>query len=128
MTNKMKAFSQNFIRYFFYIAVFAQIVSGTVYLVCNFADFIVYPETEEMVNAARNLIFDEYIGFLYPLFIRVCLNIQNLCGVGYYLIVHGVQLSAMFLAVYYMIQPFFGRKKAWLVGTYPLNVTNSSLR
>ena len=122
MMNSVRDFIKNFKKYLIYIAVLAQLVFGTVYLVCNFSEYIIYPETEEMVHAARTLVFDEYIGFLYPLFIRVCLNIQNLCGVGYYLIVHGVQLSAMFLAVYYMIQPFFGRKKAWLVGTYVMSV------
>ena len=117
MTNKMKAFSQNFIRYFFYLAVFAQVVSGTVYLVCNFADFIVYPETEEMVNAARNLIFDEYIGFLYPLFIRLCLGIQKSLGIGYYIVAHFIQLLLFVGAIFYMIKPFFSGKKAW-VGSF----------
>ena len=68
MKDSVRIFTKNFIKFFIYIAVFAQIVSGTVYLVCNFNEFIIYPETEEMVHAARTLVFDEYIGFLYPLF------------------------------------------------------------
>lgn len=122
MMHSIRTFICNFIRYFLYVAVFAQIVSGTVYLVCNFAKYIVYPETEEMIHAARTLIFDEYIGFLYPLLIRVCLSVQNLCGVGYYLFVHGIQLLAMFFALYYMIKPFSAGKKAWLTTAYVMSI------
>ena len=62
MMDSVRLFLRNFIKYFLYIAVFAQIVTGTVYLVCNFAEYIVYPETEEMVHVARGLLFDEYTG------------------------------------------------------------------
>lgn len=122
MMDSVRIFTRNFIKFFIYIAVFAQIVSGTVYLVCNFNEFIVYPETEEMVHAARTLIFDEYIGFLYPLFIRVCLSVQNMCGVGYYLLVHGVQLVAMFFAMYYLVKSFFIGKRAWLATAYVMSI------
>lgn len=124
MTNSVKTFFQNFIKYFLYIAVFAQIVSGTVYLVCNFTVFTVYPETEEMVNAARNLIIDEYIGFLYPLFIRMCLGVQDFLGIGYYLVAHFVQLLAFFASVMYLAKPFFKGKNWWISGllvtTFPM--------
>ena len=70
MKDSIRDFTKNFIRFFIYIAVFAQIVSGTVYLVCNFSEYIVYPESQEMIHVARGLVFDEYTGVLYPLFIR----------------------------------------------------------
>ncbi len=122
MMDSIRGFTKNFIKFFIYIAVFAQIVSGTVYLVCNFSELIVYPETEEMVHAARSLVFDEYIGFLYPLFVRICLNVQNLCGVGYYLMVHGVQVLAMFFGAYYMIRSIFEGKKAWIFTAYVMSI------
>lgn len=118
MSDSIRDFSKNFIRYFVYIAVFAQIVSGTVYLVCNFSQLIVYPETEEMVHAARTLVFDEYIGFLYPLFVRICLSVQNFSGMGYYLMIHGVQVAAMFCSAYYMVRSLFAGKKTWIFAAY----------
>ena len=122
MMNSVRDFTKNFKKYLIYIAVLAQLVFGTVYLVCNFSEYIIYPETEEMVHAARTLVFDEYIGFLYPLFIRVCLSIRNMCGVGYYLFVYGIQLFAMLFSVYYMVKPFFERKKAWIVAAYVMSI------
>lgn len=118
MMDSVRLFFRNLIKYFLYIAVFAQIVSGTVYLVCHFLDFIVYPETEEMVHAARGLLFDEYIGFLYPLFIRLCLGIQQFLGIGYYLVAHTVQLILFILAAGYMVKPFFSRKKGLIATAF----------
>lgn len=126
MMDSVKTFFKNFIKYFLYIAVFAQIVSGTVYLVCNFTVFTAYPETEEMVNAARNLIIDEYIGFLYPLFIRMCLGIQDFLGIGYYLVAHLVQLLVFFVSIMYVTKPFFKGRNWWISGllvtTFPMCV------
>lgn len=118
MMNSIRSFFCNFIKYFIYIAVFAQIVSGTVYLVCNFSEYIVYPESQEMIHVARGLVFDEYTGVLYPLFIRICLGVQEILGVGYYLIVHGVQLCLFAVAAYYLAKSFFQGKKAYLVAAY----------
>lgn len=122
MMNSIRGFTKNFIKYFIYIAVFAQIVSGTVYLVCNFSSFVLYPETEEMLHAARTLVFDEYIGFLYPLFLRICYNLQNLCGVGYYLTVHGVQVLAVFFSAYYLMRSLFKGKSAWIYAAYIMSI------
>ena len=118
--DSVRLFFRNLIKYFLYIVVFAQIVSGTVYLVWNFSDFIVYPETKEMVNAARNLKFDEYIGFLYPLFIRVCLSLQDMLGIGYYLVAYLVQLILVFISIFYLMQPFFTKKRVWIASLFVL--------
>ena len=118
MVKSTGLFFRNLIKYFFYIAVFAQIVSGTVYLVCNFTDFVVYPETEEMVHVARGLLFDEYTGVLYPLFIRLCLIIQSFLGIGYYLVVHTVQLILAVLGVIYFVKNFYTGKKLWIATAY----------
>lgn len=120
MMDSVRFFLRNFIKYFLYIAVFAQIVTGTVYLVCNFTEYIVYPETEEMIHVARGLLFDEYTGVLYPLFIRVCLFVQNLAGIGYYLVAHLVQLFLMGVAAFYLTGAFYSGKKAWIVTAYIL--------
>lgn len=118
MMDSVRLFLRNLIKYFLYIAVFAQIVSGTVYLVCNFTEYIVYPETKEMVHAARGLLFDEYTGVLYPIFIRGCLGVQSLFGIGYYLVAHFVQLFFLFVAVFYFVSTLFSGKKAWIGTAY----------
>ena len=118
MMDSVRLFLRNFIKYFLYIAVFAQIVTGTVYLVCNFAEYIVYPETEEMVHVARGLLFDEYTGVLYPLFIRLCLGIQGLTGIGYYLVAHLIQFLFASGAVLYLVKSFYHGKKAWIATAY----------
>lgn len=118
MMNSVRFFLKNFIKYIFYIAVFAQIVSGTVYLVCNFTEYIIYPETEEMVQLARGLLFDEYTGILYPLFIRLCLGIQGSFGIGYYLVTHFVQLVLFVLSTTYLVSSVFKGKKTWIAMLY----------
>lgn len=118
MMDSVSLFFRNLIKYFLYIAVFAQIVSGTVYLVCNFAEYLVYPETEEMVNVAGELLFDEYTGVLYPLFIRVCLWMQDVFGIGYYLPVHLVQILLVVFSLLYLVGYFFKGKQVWIVTAY----------
>ncbi len=118
MMDSVRLFLRNLIKYVLYIAVFAQIVSGTVYLVCNFTEYIVYPETKEMVHVARGLLFDEYTGVLYPLFIRGCLGVQSLLGIGYYLVAHLLQLVLVTIAVFYFVRTFFEGKKAWIATAY----------
>ena len=118
MMDAVRLFLRNFIKYFFYIAVFAQIVTGTVYLVCNFTEYIVYPETEEMIHVARGLLFDEYTGVLYPLFIRVCLGFQQVFGIGYYLVVHLLQLVLFTVTAGYMIKGLLPGKRIWVLVAY----------
>ena len=118
MMNSVRLVLNNFIKYLFYIAVFAQIVSGTVYLVCNFTEYIVYPETEEMIHVARGLLFDEYTGILYPLFVRMCLGIQGTLGVGYYLVAHLVQLVLFVWASAYLAGSMFKGKKTFIAMLY----------
>ncbi len=118
MMDSVRLFFRNFIKYFLYIAVFAQIVSGTVYLVCNFSDYIVAPETEELLEVAKTLVFDEYVSVLYPVFLKMCVFIQEVIGIPYYRIVHIVQLTAFGFALWYVINLFFTGKKVWLEGAF----------
>lgn len=118
MMDSIRLFFRNFIKYFLYIAVFAQIVSGTVYLVCNFSDYTVAPETEELLEVAKTLVFDEYVSVLYPVFLKMCVFIQKVIGIPYYLIVHIVQLTAFGFALWYVINLFFKGKKVWLAGAF----------
>lgn len=111
-------FFDNFIKYLFNIAVFVQIALGTVYFVCNFTEYIIYPETEEMIHIARGLLFDEYTGILYPLFIRLCLEIQESLGIGYYLVAHFVQFILFVAASFYLARSVFKGKKACVAMLY----------
>lgn len=116
--DKIKKFFDNFIKCYLYIAVFTQIVIGTVYFVCHFFILTEYPETKELVQAARTMVFDEYIGFLYPLFVRMCLVIQNVFGIGYYILVHLGNLIFFIFSVYYMLRSFWSKKRAVIGGLY----------
>ena len=118
MMKSARFFFNNFIKYLFNIAVFAQIALGTVYFVCNFTEYIIYPETEEMIHIARGLLFDEYTGILYPLFIRLCLGIQESLGIGYYLVAHLVQFILFVLASGYLVDSVFKGKKACVAVLY----------
>ena len=118
MMKSARFFFNNFIKYLFNIAVFAQIALGTVYFVCNFTEYIIYPETEEMIHIARGLLFDEYTGILYPLFIRLCLGIQESLGIGYYLVAHFVQFILFVLASGYLVGSVFKGKKACVAVLY----------
>ena len=121
MMNSVRLFFKNFIKYLFYIAVFVQIVSGTVYLVCNFTKYIVYSETEEMIRVASELLFDEYTGVLYPSFIRLCLGIQGSLGISYYLVVYLVQLILFVATAVYLIGSIFKGKKTCIVVLYVMS-------
>lgn len=118
MMKSARFFFDNFIKYLFNIAVFAQIALGTVYFVCNFTEYIIYPETEEMIHIARGLLFDEYTGILYPLFIRLCLEIQESLGIGYYLVAHFVQFILFVAASFYLARSVFKGKKACVAMLY----------
>lgn len=112
MTGKCKQFLSNFIKYFLFIAVFTQIVVGTVYFACHFCVFKEYPETKELVQAAETLVFDEYIGFLYPLLLRGSLSIQKITGIGYYIFIYFIQTLFFLGSSFYMIRSFWNRKRA----------------
>ena len=114
MNEVVRSFTKNFIKYFFYIAVFAQIVSGTVYLVCNFNGYTTYPETEAVLEAARAFLFDEYTGVLYPVFIRLCLWLGTVSGISYYIFVYIVQMVLWIVAAWYVVKPFFSKKEKWV--------------
>ena len=120
MMNSIRLFFQNFIKYFLYIAVFAQIVSGTVYLVGNFSDYIMAPETEELLKIAKTPVFDEYVSVLYPLFLKLCIFVQEMIGIPYYFPVYLVQLAAFSFALWYVTGLFFSGKNRYLAGVFVL--------
>ena len=120
MMNSVRLFFRNFIKYFLYIAVFAQLVSGTVYLICHFTECTSAPETQELLNVAETLVFDEYVSILYPLFLKLCLFIEETTGVFYYVSVYLMQIMTFAVALWYVTGNFFQGKKKFLVCAFVL--------
>lgn len=118
MMDSVRLFFRNFIKYFLYIAVFAQIVSGTVYLVCHFTDYVPAPETNELLDVAQTLVFDEYVSVLYPLFIKICLFVQETTGILYCYPVYLIQLFGFAFALLYVTKLFFQGKRRYLVSAF----------
>lgn len=111
---ELKGFFKNFIKHFFCIALFIQFLCGCTYFFCHFLSFTEYPETAELLHAARRLVFDEYIGFLYPLLLRGCLNLQSVTGIGFFIFIYLIQLNFFVFSAFYMLRSVLGKRQAFL--------------
>lgn len=122
MKKLIQDFFGNFIKYLLYTAVTMQILCAVVYLAGNWNVYVPYPETKEMIQAARTLIVDEYTGFLYPLFLKVPLFLKNCDMQKWYLFVYAVQFVCMAGSLYYFIGAFMHGKKAWIGTAFAISI------
>lgn len=67
-------------------------------------------ETAGIELAGRSLIVDEYIGYLYPLMVRLAVSFQNRLGIPYYIFVYCMQGGVFLGAAFYLVNSFAGKR------------------
>ena len=89
------------ITYVFCGVAAVQIVLGAIWLCCQFPHLQNWQETYEYLDISRTWVLDEYVGFLYPLLLKLCTGMEALLGVPFYMPVYVVQLLAAVFASYF---------------------------
>ena len=80
-----------------------QVVLGIGWMAANIGHLPLFEETPLLVEAARSGSMDEYMGFLYPLLIRLTLGIENALHTPYYVLLYIFQLVSAGYAIIYML-------------------------
>lgn len=89
------------VTYVFYGVAAVQIVLGAIWLCCQFPHLQNWQETYEYLDISRTWVLDEYVGFLYPLLLKLCTGMEALLGVPFYMPVYVVQLLTAVFASYF---------------------------
>ncbi len=82
------------------ILALVQIVLGSAWTVMNLGGFQEFRETEEILEIAKTLVTDEYVGILYPVLVRFALALARLLPLPYYGSLSVFQLAVCFCALY----------------------------
>ncbi len=79
------------------IGMIVQIVTGIIWIACNFPSRWSYPESEYYISVADSWVMDEYTGVLYPALIWVSRIIMGCFGLPFEVLIYFVQLIVAFL-------------------------------
>lgn len=114
------------LKYIFYAVTLVQMTFGMIWMVKQFPHVQQWQSTLEYLEISQSFVLDEYVGFLYPAFLRLFLELEKLTGLPFFMAVYVVQLG---LAIW-TDRLFAGRilqldKKdaAWVTGylvTFPM--------
>ena len=95
-----------------------QVLLGGIWLVCNLTYMPDFQETRDMLKASETMIFDEYMGVLYPVLLRLC----SVFGNGFYVPVYLLQTGLAIWSYYYFLRSIAGgnfanaaKKYLWLL-------------
>lgn len=105
------------VRYVVAICMLLQIVMGLCLLVCNLGYVPRLKETAEYLTAAQSLLMDEYMGILYPLFLRCVLAIEAVIGLPFQIPVYILQLLLAGAALSLLLREFLisGKKRLFVL-------------
>lgn len=109
---KSKGIMQNFIKYFVMLLLFLEIILGIYWVVTNIGNLILYPETVDLIDAAKTGVLDEYTGVFYPHFLNMFINRES--GTLYYIPIYIIQLVAVYLSTVYVLYPIVKQRYAWM--------------
>lgn len=89
--------------YFFYVITMIQSLMMLWFFGKQFGNLTIYANTTEYLEIAKNLQTDEYMGILYPLFIRCAIWLENVLVFSYYQIIYVAQLVIMIVATAFFV-------------------------
>lgn len=98
-----KVFSRT-TAYVFYGVATVQMLFGVIWIFCQFPHMQNWQDTYEYLDISRTLILDEYVGFLYPLFLKLCTGAEALTGIPFYMPVYVIQLAAAVFAGLFFVR------------------------
>lgn len=85
-----------------------QVVLGSIWIVCNLTYIPDFQETRDMLKASETLVFDEYMGILYSLILRLF----SLFGDWFYVPVYILQLAVAAWSYFYLLRNISGNRFA----------------
>ena len=94
----------NLIKKCMLILVAIQVVLGGMWLVCNLNHVPDFQETRDMLKASETLVFDEYMGVLYP----VVLRLFSVFGDAFYVPVYALQVVIAGWSYYCLVRSVAG--------------------
>ena len=121
----MKAleYVKRILLYLLSLCMLLQISMGIYWMTCNILFVPKIRETKEYLEAAKGFLLDEYMGILYPLFLRCLLSIEKVIGLPYWILVYLIQLllssAVLWLFLRKLIQD---RKKRLFVLLYLMTI------
>lgn len=80
-------------EYIFYGVVLLQVFFGSIWMIHQFPHVQSWQQTLEYLEISQSFVLDEYVGFLYPVFLRIFTEVENLIGIPYCVPVYVVQLG-----------------------------------
>lgn len=111
----------NLIKKIMLLLAWIQMVQGGIWFVCNLTYMPDFQETREVLKAAETMVFDEYMGILYPVLLRLC----SVFGDGFYVPFYLLQVGMAVWSYYYLLRSIAGdrvvkenKKYLWLCTGY----------
>ena len=95
----------NFIERVFYLLAGVQILLGLIWVISNIAVIPNLEESRLYLQISRDLVMDEYVGFLYP----VLLKVLGFLGDKFCVILYLLQIGAAFISYDLFIDWEWGR-------------------
>ena len=93
-----------------------QIGLGLAYLCVSFSSFQEFGDSYLLIEASKNLCFDEYTGILYPLFLLCMRGFTYVIPVPLFIPVKIFQLLAAFFSGIFLMQTIY--KRHWIKNVY----------
>ena len=99
----------NLIKKIMLLLAAVQVLLGGMWMVCNLTFMPDFQETRDALKASETFLFDEYMGVLYP----VLLRLFSVFGTFFYVPVYVLQVGVATWSYYYLLRSFVG--SGWFV-------------
>ncbi len=90
--------------YVFYGVAAVQMILGAIWIWGQFPHMQNWQDTYEYLDISRTWVLDEYVGFLYPLLLKVCTETEAALGIPFYMPVYVIQLAAAVFAALFFVR------------------------
>lgn len=94
-----KQYARKAIVILVFIVITLQIVIGLFWMIRNFSSIPQYGDTPEYLKLSQTLMLDEYRSILYPLFLRIIIDIANKMFIPHHVLVYILQSFACYTAL-----------------------------
>lgn len=103
------------ITYIIYGLGIIQILFGIMWLISSVTHLSAWQETLEYIDISKTWVFDEYVGILYPLIIKLFTLIEGFLGVPFFMPIYLLQLLAAAGSAWYVCKTMFSLRKSQLI-------------
>lgn len=100
------------IKQIFLLLMSIQVVLGCLWIIKNLGKIPGFGESDELIQASKDWVLDEYIGILYPLLICMSRMIEEGVGIRFCMVLYPVQLLLAFVSYAFFLKTVvFGTKE-----------------